>query len=326
MCVYSIYIYICIESHQKYISRQPVRSFDRRPPSPRSLVSLISLCLSPLVLLVFAIGGGFCGWNAQICSLFKEFLSTKSEVKPEMRPLPTPARTEKAVPPEPAKLPTPPSKKRRAPEVPEAAPSARRSRSSAYFDSPGQPSPATDTPTPHSRTSSVRPSPRPSCAPTTPAGSCQSLEATQRDTPTSKNASPPAAATSKPGPKPTDQPDKSGKTISDEEGDSDSERDISECALYHKLRRICLKKGSGKLLVPKEVHEAYKRGGDDRKALEKQLLGCGLDKAETSLFFIMTLDFLCLYTFTSFRISFTVCSALCSRRSSLPSCTSHMRK
>ncbi|CAE7356747.1 unnamed protein product, partial [Symbiodinium microadriaticum] len=48
----------------------------------------------------------------------------------------------------------------------------------------------------------------------------------------------------------------------------DPEEGLSECAIYHKLRRLCLPKKNGKLLVPKAVSDAYKAGGTSREELE----------------------------------------------------------
>ncbi|CAE7222025.1 unnamed protein product, partial [Symbiodinium pilosum] len=52
----------------------------------------------------------------------------------------------------------------------------------------------------------------------------------------------------------------------------------TETAKYHRLRRLCEKKRSGKLLVPEQVAADYKAGGDARQKLMDQFGECGWSK------------------------------------------------
>ena len=274
-----------------YVSRQPLLSFAKL--APRSLARPVSFQLSVFLSLSDTLSWWcFCG--AKQCDSL-HFLFVIAEVKGEvhLRPVATPVRSEKPAEPVRSNQPSPASTKGAVPKVPDCTKSARPSRSSAYFESPTQLSSTRDTPTPHTQASSIRPSPRPSVAPTTPA-SCRSGTVAATSTSSSPEAGKPAAVKGKSGPKPTTQPTGPSKHQIEPDKDSESEledNELSECAMYHKLRRICVRKPSGKLLVPKEVHEAYKRGGEDRKALEKQLVECGFDKAESSI--LSSLDSIC---------------------------------
>ena len=61
--------------------------------------------------------------------------------------------------------------------------------------------------------------------------------------------------------------------------DHDDEDDNpSDLARYHRLRRLCERKKSGKLLVPEEVHQDYRAGGAKRDALMAELESCDWKK------------------------------------------------
>ena len=54
--------------------------------------------------------------------------------------------------------------------------------------------------------------------------------------------------------------------------------ELTDTAKYHRLRRLCEKKRSGKLLVPEQVVADYKAGGAARQKLMDQLGKCGCSK------------------------------------------------
>ena len=64
---------------------------------------------------------------------------------------------------------------------------------------------------------------------------------------------------------------------SDSEGSGD-EAALSEAAKRQRLRRLCERKGSGKLRGPEEVHELWKKGGHTRDELATVLEEAGFDK------------------------------------------------
>ncbi|CAK9097307.1 30S ribosomal protein S3, partial [Durusdinium trenchii] len=59
---------------------------------------------------------------------------------------------------------------------------------------------------------------------------------------------------------------------------SGGEEDLSEAAKRARLRRLCEKKGSGKLNVPEEVHLLWKKGGHTRDQLAELLEESGFEK------------------------------------------------
>ena len=62
------------------------------------------------------------------------------------------------------------------------------------------------------------------------------------------------------------------------DGSEGSEEGLSEAAKKQRLRRLCERKGSGKLLVPLEVHEMWLKGGHTRDELATVLEEAGFDK------------------------------------------------
>lgn len=48
-------------------------------------------------------------------------------------------------------------------------------------------------------------------------------------------------------------------------------QELSEAAKNQRLRRICERKGSGKLHVPEELHNLWKKGGHSREQLRQML-------------------------------------------------------
>ena len=65
---------------------------------------------------------------------------------------------------------------------------------------------------------------------------------------------------------------------SDSDGSGGSEAGLSEAAKKQRLRMLCERKGSGKLLVPEEVHNMWKKGGHTRDELVTVLEEAGFDK------------------------------------------------
>ena len=53
---------------------------------------------------------------------------------------------------------------------------------------------------------------------------------------------------------------------------------VNQEAKKARLRRICEMKPSGKCHVPREVHEAWLRGGTSRTELEEQFAKCKFKK------------------------------------------------
>lgn len=64
------------------------------------------------------------------------------------------------------------------------------------------------------------------------------------------------------------------------EGESavNGEEELSEAAKRQRLRRLCEKKGSGKLHVPESVHQLWLKGGHTRNELLTMLEDAGWDK------------------------------------------------
>lgn len=65
---------------------------------------------------------------------------------------------------------------------------------------------------------------------------------------------------------------------------SGGEEDLSEAAKRARLRRLCEKKGSGKLNVPEEVHLLWKKGGHTRDQLAELLEESGFEKDPSVIF------------------------------------------
>ena len=60
---------------------------------------------------------------------------------------------------------------------------------------------------------------------------------------------------------------------------SDGEgEELSEAAKNQRLRRICERKGSGKLNAPEEIHNLWKKGGHSREELRQMLEDADWDK------------------------------------------------
>ena len=55
-------------------------------------------------------------------------------------------------------------------------------------------------------------------------------------------------------------------------------RGPSGTAVYHRVRRLCEKKKSGRRLVPEEVATAFFAGGDSQNDIIQQYLDSGCDK------------------------------------------------
>ena len=77
---------------------------------------------------------------------------------------------------------------------------------------------------------------------------------------------------------------KSCASLMDAESDQQSEpsdgegEELSEAAKNQRLRRICERKGSGKINVPEEIHNLWKKGGHSRDELRQMLEDADWDK------------------------------------------------
>ena len=71
---------------------------------------------------------------------------------------------------------------------------------------------------------------------------------------------------------PSDDPGSAG------ESEVGGENEISEAAKRQRLRRLCEKKGSGKLHVPESIHQLWLKGGHTRDELLHMLEEAGWDK------------------------------------------------
>ena len=68
------------------------------------------------------------------------------------------------------------------------------------------------------------------------------------------------------------------------EPETDDNEELSEAAKKARLRRVCERKGSGKLKVPEEVHEMWLKGGHARDELCKILEESGWDQDRLACF------------------------------------------
>ena len=102
------------------------------------------------------------------------------------------------------------------------------------------------------------------------------------------NTEPPSASSDKklpprkPQPKKAAPPEDDGGS-SDDPGSADEsgpggDKEVSEAAKKQRLRRLCEKKGSGKLHVPESVHQLWLKGGHTRDELCNMLEEAGWDK------------------------------------------------
>ena len=71
-----------------------------------------------------------------------------------------------------------------------------------------------------------------------------------------------------------DTPDDASK----DDDDDDDDEFLSEAAKKQRLRRVCQRKSSGRINVPEEIHEMWKKGGYARDELCKILEESGWDK------------------------------------------------
>ncbi len=62
------------------------------------------------------------------------------------------------------------------------------------------------------------------------------------------------------------------------ESGSDRDGELSHAAKQQRLRRLCERKGSGKLMVPEEIHQLWAKGGHTRNELMRMLEDSGYDK------------------------------------------------
>ena len=60
--------------------------------------------------------------------------------------------------------------------------------------------------------------------------------------------------------------------------DDDDGEPTTEAAKNNRLRRICEVKPSGRCHVSDDIHQRWKKGGNDRLALRDELEACGWDK------------------------------------------------
>ena len=72
-------------------------------------------------------------------------------------------------------------------------------------------------------------------------------------------------------PQEAEEPEVTGK-------DDDDGEPTTEAAKNNRLRRICEVKPSGRCHVSDEIHQRWKKGGNDRLALRDELEACGWDK------------------------------------------------
>ncbi len=59
---------------------------------------------------------------------------------------------------------------------------------------------------------------------------------------------------------------------------SEQNEELSEGAKLGRLRRLCERKPSGKLKVPENIHNMWKRGGHDRQELLHMLEEAGFEE------------------------------------------------
>lgn len=64
----------------------------------------------------------------------------------------------------------------------------------------------------------------------------------------------------------------------EDEGEEEEEQELSEAAKRQRLRRLCERKGSGKLHVPLAIHEMWLQGGHTRDELVEELEKAGWSK------------------------------------------------
>lgn len=84
----------------------------------------------------------------------------------------------------------------------------------------------------------------------------------------------------KPQPEPLGEPTAGSEDEEDQEAEDgeQSEAELSLAAKEARLRRLCEQKPSGKIKVPLEIHEMWKKGGVSREELLGMLEDAGWDK------------------------------------------------
>ena len=65
---------------------------------------------------------------------------------------------------------------------------------------------------------------------------------------------------------------------SDDDSSDDNDEGMSEAAKKQRLRRLCERKGQGKLKVPEKIHEMWRQGGHTRDELCAMLEEANYDK------------------------------------------------
>ena len=104
------------------------------------------------------------------------------------------------------------------------------------------------------------------------------------------------------------EPQASDDEMSEEEqeeksgSEEEEEEDLTEGAKLGRLRRLCERKPSGKLNVPEQVHEEWKKGGHSRQQLLEMLENAGWDKDPLPLCF----SSVCCFVSEIFNWSFSI--------------------